>query len=80
MKRNMRGDEARKKCPDLQLVQVPTAWGKADLTIYRDAGAEVVEVLQSSKHLVGDVTRSCHGYNILVLDECETGENAVYRK
>ena len=25
--------------------QVPTAYGKADLTIYRDAGAEVVAVL-----------------------------------
>jgi DNA polymerase eta len=37
----MRGDEARKLCPDLQIVQVPTANGKADLTAYRAAGKEV---------------------------------------
>ena len=34
----MRGDQARKVCPNVQLVQVPTAHGKADLTLYRDAG------------------------------------------
>ena len=42
--RNMRGDEARKLCADagseLQLVQVPTAHGKADLTAYRAAGKQ----------------------------------------
>lgn len=37
----MRGDEARKLCPELQIVQVPTANGKADLTAYRAAGKEV---------------------------------------
>ena len=37
----MRGDQARKTCPELQLVQVPTAHGKADLTLYRDAGKQV---------------------------------------
>lgn len=37
----MRGDQARKACPELQLVQVPTAHGKADLTLYRDAGKQV---------------------------------------
>lgn len=40
-RRNMRGDEARKLCPELQIVQVPTANGKADLTAYRAAGKEV---------------------------------------
>lgn len=39
----MRGDQARKACPELQLVQVPTAHGKADLTLYRDAGKQVSE-------------------------------------
>ena len=39
--RGMRGDLARKACPELQLVQVPTAHGKADLTLYRDAGKQV---------------------------------------
>ena len=39
--RGMRGDQARKVCPEVQLVQVPTAHGKADLTLYRDAGKQV---------------------------------------
>lgn len=42
-RRNLRGDEARKLCPNLQIVQVPTAHGKADLTAYRAAGKEVFE-------------------------------------
>jgi len=37
----MRGDEARKACPELNLVQVPVAHGKADLTLYRAAGKQV---------------------------------------
>lgn len=41
VKRNMRGDEARRLCPQLVLVQVPTAHGKADLTLYRSAGKQV---------------------------------------
>ncbi|XP_051125403.1 DNA polymerase eta isoform X2 [Andrographis paniculata] len=45
VKRSMRGDEAKKVCPDIQLVQVPVARGKADLTVYRNAGSEVVSVL-----------------------------------
>lgn len=45
VKRSMRGDEAQSKCPDIQLVQVPVNRGKADLTRYRDAGKEVIDVL-----------------------------------
>ncbi|KAK9830086.1 hypothetical protein WJX72_009709 [[Myrmecia] bisecta] len=45
VKRNMRGDVARQACPELQLVQVPTAHGKADLTLYRDRGKLVVDIL-----------------------------------
>jgi len=30
--RQMRGDDAKEKCPDIVLFQVPTANGKADLT------------------------------------------------
>ena len=41
----MRGDEAKMKCPDIHLVQVPVLRGKANLTHYRRAGAEVMEVL-----------------------------------
>ncbi|XP_031567727.1 DNA polymerase eta-like [Actinia tenebrosa] len=43
--RSMRGDDAKEKCPDIELVQVPVARGKANLTPYREAGAEVIEVL-----------------------------------
>lgn len=37
----MRGDEAKKVCPNIQLIQVPVARGKADLNLYRNAGSEV---------------------------------------
>lgn len=40
----MRGDEARSKCPDIKLVQVPEVREKADLTKYRNAGKEVIQV------------------------------------
>ncbi|XP_024382887.1 DNA polymerase eta isoform X2 [Physcomitrium patens] len=43
--RCMRGDDAKKMCPDIELVQVPTAHGHANVNYYRDAGTEVVEVL-----------------------------------
>lgn len=42
MHRGMRGDDARKVCPDLNLVQVPVAHGKADLTLYRASGKQVI--------------------------------------
>lgn len=38
----MRGDEAKEVCPQIQLVQVPVARGKADLSTYRNAGSEVI--------------------------------------
>ncbi|CAN4112658.1 unnamed protein product [Withania somnifera] len=45
VKRSMRGDEAKKVCPEIHLVQVPVARGKADLNAYRNAGSEVVAIL-----------------------------------
>ena len=39
--RMIRGDEAKEKYPDLILFHVPEKRGKADLTKYRLAGAEV---------------------------------------
>lgn len=45
--RQMRGDDAKQKCPEIILARVPELRGKADLTRYRDAGAEVIEVLQT---------------------------------
>jgi DNA polymerase eta len=45
VKRGMRGEEARKICPEMQLIQVPTSHQKADLTLYRDEGKRVIDVL-----------------------------------
>ncbi|KAL6747481.1 hypothetical protein V8C86DRAFT_1320792 [Haematococcus lacustris] len=45
VKRGMSGSEARRLCPDLVLVQVPVAHSKADLSIYREAGVRVADVL-----------------------------------
>ncbi|TXG48361.1 hypothetical protein EZV62_027655 [Acer yangbiense] len=43
--RHMRGHEAKETCPQINLVQVPVARGKADLSTYRNAGSEVVSIL-----------------------------------
>ncbi|CAH8333617.1 unnamed protein product [Eruca vesicaria subsp. sativa] len=48
VKRSMRGEEATAACPEIQLVQVPVARGKADLNTYRSAGSEVVSILARS--------------------------------
>jgi len=52
VKRQMRGVEARKACPEIVLVQVPTYENKANLTIYRDASALIVKCIQRSVLLV----------------------------
>ncbi|XP_059483876.1 DNA polymerase eta [Neocloeon triangulifer] len=43
--RSMRGDEAKAKCPDINLVHVPSINEKADISKYRDAGKEVINVI-----------------------------------
>ena len=53
VKRGMRGGEARKLCPSLQLVQVPTLNGKADLTLYRKHGEDVLSVLAEPDYAAG---------------------------
>ena len=45
--RSMRGDDAKAKCPDIVLIHVPENRGKADLTQFREAGAEVIDVLST---------------------------------
>lgn len=51
----MRGDEAKQVCPQIQLVQVPVARGKADLNVYRNAGSEVygIQVIESEWFYIG---------------------------
>jgi len=48
VKRQDRGIDAIKKCPELYIVQVPVKRGKADLTMYRSASNRVMDVLVSS--------------------------------
>ena len=43
----MRGDDAKEKCPDVNLIYVQENRGKADLTVYREASAEVIHVLST---------------------------------
>lgn len=45
VKRIMLGDQARAVCPEIILVQVCVAHKKADLAIYREAGAKVIKIL-----------------------------------
>lgn len=48
VRRNDRGHDAARKCRDLHIVQVPVKFGKADLTMYRDASQRVLDVLVSA--------------------------------
>ncbi|XP_077341564.1 DNA polymerase eta [Lithobates pipiens] len=43
--RNMFANDAKKLCADLQLARVSEAHGKADLTKYREASVEVMEIM-----------------------------------
>ncbi|XP_076599354.1 DNA polymerase eta [Chaetodon auriga] len=43
--RNMWVDDAKKLCPDLKVARVRESHGKADLTHYREASVEVIEVM-----------------------------------
>lgn len=43
--RGMMGDDAKEQCPEINLCRVPEANGKANLDRYREAGAEVINVL-----------------------------------
>ncbi|XP_051771966.1 DNA polymerase eta isoform X1 [Ctenopharyngodon idella] len=43
--RNMWADDAKKLCPDLEVTRVRESHGKADLTHYREASVEVIEVM-----------------------------------
>lgn len=63
----MRGDQARKVCPEVQLVQVPTAHGKADLTLYRDAGKQVCALLTDPSWLQSSGNAQCTNNCMLAL-------------
>ncbi|XP_037080616.1 DNA polymerase eta-like [Pollicipes pollicipes] len=44
--RGMRGDEARRLCPELVVFRVPEVRGKADINRYREAGRRVIDALR----------------------------------
>jgi len=46
--RFFRGKEAVAKCPEIVLVQVPTAHGKSDMGIYRQYGAKVLKIISET--------------------------------
>ena len=46
--RFFRGREAVAKCPEIVLVQVPTAHGKSDMGIYRQYGAKVLKIISET--------------------------------
>jgi len=52
VKRQMSANEARKACPELITVMVPTKNGKADLSLYKENGEKVVEILQEFAGIV----------------------------
>lgn len=47
VKRNDRGLEAVRKCPELAIIQVPVLHGKANLSIYRSASERLMTALHS---------------------------------
>jgi nucleotidyltransferase/DNA polymerase involved in DNA repair len=75
--------EARGLCPEMIFVQVPTKHSKADLQIYRDAGASVAEELgkhgiierASIDEAYLDVTKEANE----LLEKCERGELSFLR-
>eukprot|EP00924_Labyrinthula_sp_SR-Ha-C_P002802 augustus_masked-scaffold_13-processed-gene-7.55-mRNA-1 protein AED:0.06 eAED:0.06 QI:0/-1/0/1/-1/1/1/0/494 len=52
VKRSMKGDEAKKVCPGIELVTVPVKYEKADLSKYREAGSKVFLVCKRMADIV----------------------------
>lgn len=52
VKRGMRGEQAKELCPDFHVFHVQEVNGKANLTKYRDASADVFRVLNNNYKLV----------------------------
>ncbi|CAF3641958.1 unnamed protein product [Rotaria socialis] len=52
VKRGMRGEQAKELCPDFHVFHVQEVNGKANLTRYRDASADVFRVLNGNFKLV----------------------------
>ncbi|KAI1295621.1 DNA polymerase eta [Halotydeus destructor] len=92
--RGMRIDEAKIKCPEIHFFQVPEQRGKANLTKYRDASAEVFAVIcDISKKIVverasideafldlTDYVRSVEGEQISVNTIDDVGFEGVEKK
>ncbi|CAJ1392624.1 unnamed protein product [Effrenium voratum] len=73
--RQMSGAEARKACPEIILVQVPTAFGKADLRIYKARPAlapmgTVMVILELNKWISACKPRRRWREALLLLADC----------
>lgn len=67
----MRGDDAKKLCPDLHIFTVPEKNGKADLTRYRNASVEVFTVIQE---FIEQLEEEASGSRLIVLERASVDE------
>lgn len=67
----MRGDEAKKLCPDLHIFTVPVKNGKADLTRYRNASVEVFTIIQE---FIEQLEEEVSGSQLIVLERASVDE------
>lgn len=71
IKRGMRGHEAKALHPDLHVFLVPDTNGKADLTRYREASAEVFKCIQS---FIEECESECQEKNLIILERASIDE------
>ncbi len=74
--RSSRIREACTKCPGLQLAYVPQKRGKADLTCYRQAGAQVIQILAEFTNIIerASIDEAYLDVTELVSKRIETGD------
>lgn len=71
VKRGMRGDDATKLCPELHLFAVPEKNGKADLTRYRNASAEVFDAIAK---LISSLEEELKASDLIILERASVDE------
>ena len=67
----MRGDESSKLCPDLHIFSVPEKNGKADLTRYRDASAEVFNAITQ---FIAELEENAESNSSIILERASVDE------
>nr|XP_027193670.1 DNA polymerase eta-like [Dermatophagoides pteronyssinus] len=71
IKRGMMGDQAKKLCPELHIFRVPDENGKAKLDKYRDASAEVFQVISD---FIEEQEKSMDLNNLVILERASVDE------